>query len=432
MAEFLPGYGPVPVGTVLLIAGSILMIFLRRLLTKKSNHGIFPPGPRRWPFVGNLLQMDLAAPYNTLQEFAGQYGPVYSVQLGGTTAVVLVGYDVIHEALVGHADEFAARPILALAKDTDVIGGLVFHTGDHQRILRRFSLTTLKNHGMGKFTMDERISEEVSCLIKRLTDMEGSPFEPTFVLSSAVSNVICATVLGKRFEYEDATFLDLLGRINFNVRETGSPAAQLYNAFPIFRLLRQPYEVFSDNIKNVRKYIDKAIDEHRSSLVTTDPQDYIDSFLIQQAKEASNPDSPFTDFQLNTCIANLFAAGSETTATTLRWALLLMMKFMDVQECVQREIDDTLGRDRPPTLSDRHRLPYTVAVINEIQRFGNIVPMNLPHATSTDVHFRGYFLPKDDVPASVRALHVRSSFSSSQRFCSDSHSNQLLDLHFLI
>uniref|UniRef100_UPI00358EFA88 cytochrome P450 2C23-like isoform X1 n=1 Tax=Myxine glutinosa TaxID=7769 RepID=UPI00358EFA88 len=394
MAEFLPGYGPVPVGTVLLIAGSILMIFLRRLLTKKSNHGIFPPGPRRWPFVGNLLQMDLAAPYNTLQEFAGQYGPVYSVQLGGTTAVVLVGYDVIHEALVGHADEFAARPILALAKDTDVIGGLVFHTGDHQRILRRFSLTTLKNHGMGKFTMDERISEEVSCLIKRLTDMEGSPFEPTFVLSSAVSNVICATVLGKRFEYEDATFLDLLGRINFNVRETGSPAAQLYNAFPIFRLLRQPYEVFSDNIKNVRKYIDKAIDEHRSSLVTTDPQDYIDSFLIQQAKEASNPDSPFTDFQLNTCIANLFAAGSETTATTLRWALLLMMKFMDVQECVQREIDDTLGRDRPPTLSDRHRLPYTVAVINEIQRFGNIVPMNLPHATSTDVHFRGYFLPK--------------------------------------
>ena len=61
---------------------------------------------------------------------------------------------------------------------------------------------------------------------------------------------------------------------------------------------------------------------------------------------------------------------------------------------MQREIDDTLGRDRPPALSDRHLLPYTVAVINEIQRFGNIVPMNLPHATSTDVPFRGFFLPK--------------------------------------
>uniref|UniRef100_A0A8C4NLF1 Uncharacterized protein n=1 Tax=Eptatretus burgeri TaxID=7764 RepID=A0A8C4NLF1_EPTBU len=314
--------------------------------------------------------------------------------MGGTTAVVLVGYDVIHEALVGHADEFAARPVVALIQDSDVSGGVIFNTGDHQRILRRFSLTTLRDYGMGKFTMEERISEEVSCLIKRITDMEGSPFEPTFVLSSAVSNVICSTILGKRFEYDDAIFLRLLKRVNFNLQQTGGPTAQLYNAFPIFRLLRQPYKRIDDNVKLSRKFYDKVIDEHRSSLVTTDPQDYVDSFLIQQAKEASNPDSPFNDLQLNKCISNMFAAGSETTATTLRWALLLMMKFTDVQECVQREIDDTLGRDRPPALSDRHLLPYTVAVINEVQRFGNIIPMNLPHATSTDVLFHGFFLPK--------------------------------------
>ena len=55
------------------------------------------------------------------------------------------------------------------------------------------------------------------------------------------------------------------------------------------------------------------------------------SEFISALQEASNPDSPFNDLQLNKCISNMFAAGSETTATTLRWALLLMMKFTDVQ-----------------------------------------------------------------------------------------------------
>ena len=45
-------------------------------------------------------------------------------------------------------------------------------------------------------------------------------------------------------------------------------------------------------------------------------------------------------------------------------------------------------------VDDRKNLPYVEAVIHEIQRLANIVPMAIPHKTSRDVTFQGYFIKK--------------------------------------
>lgn len=60
---------------------------------------------------------------------------------------------------------------------------------------------------------------------------------------------------------------------------------------------------------------------------------------------------------------------------------------------VQEELRRVVG-SRQISVEDRKNLPYTDAVIHETQRIASILPLSLPHITSTDVTFQGYFIKK--------------------------------------
>ncbi|KAH0620181.1 hypothetical protein JD844_020187 [Phrynosoma platyrhinos] len=61
---------------------------------------------------------------------------------------------------------------------------------------------------------------------------------------------------------------------------------------------------------------------------------------------------------------------------------------------VQEEIDQVVGRSRRPCMADRGQMPYTDAVLHEIQRFISLIPLSLPHAVFKDTPFREYVIPK--------------------------------------
>ncbi|XP_062241317.1 uncharacterized protein LOC133951410 [Platichthys flesus] len=389
--------------TTVILAG--LIVALLWVLTVKSRRKYnLPPGPVALPLVGNLPQLDKNAPFKSFLKLSETYGPVMTLHLGWQRTVVLVGYDAVKEALVDQADDFTGRgPLPFLMKATRGYG-LGISNGERWRQLRRFTLSTLRDFGMGRKGMEEWIQEESQHLRERIDSFKAAPFDPTFQFSLTVSNVICCMVFGERFCYEDKQFLQLLNIISETLQFGSSPLGQMYNVFPwLMERLPGRQHYFFARIEEVRDFIEMKIHEHKDTLDPSSPRDYIDCFLVRSEQEKNNPTNEFHHDNLVSTVLNLFLAGTETTSSTIRYAISVLIKYPDIQEKMQQEIDRVVGKDRCPKMEDRKSLPFTDAVIHEVQRFLDIVPFSLPHYALTDISFRGYTIPKDT--AIIPLLH---------------------------
>ncbi|KAL8173121.1 UNVERIFIED_CONTAM: Cytochrome P450 2K1, partial [Gekko kuhli] len=93
--------------------------------------------------------------------------------MGFRKMVVLTGYKTVKEALVNQADAFADRPISPMAKDFHHGHGIITSNGENWKVMRRFAITTLRDYGMGKKTIEDKIAEECQCLIQKFESFEG-------------------------------------------------------------------------------------------------------------------------------------------------------------------------------------------------------------------------------------------------------------------
>ncbi|KAM4694836.1 cytochrome P450 2K1-like [Discoglossus pictus] len=400
----------------LILALSILYIY-NALSASNNSSKNFPPGPKPLPVIGNLHIMNLKKPYLTLMELSKTYGSVFSIQLGMKKMVVLTGYETVKNALVNHTEDFGERAKVPIFEKIDQGMGLILSHGDNWKAMRRFTITTLRDFGMGKRTIEENIIEECDELVKHFESFKGKAFDNSMILNAAVANIIIAVALGYRMDYNDPTLLRLLSLTNENIRLIGSPMVSLYNIFPGLWFLPGGHKTVLNNIEEIHDFIRTTFINCLKDLDANDQRSFIDAFLARQKEEEGNSNSYFHNKNLTSLVRNLFSAGMETTTTTIRWGLLYMIKYPDIQEKVQEEIARVVGSAQP-NYDHRVQMPFTYAVIHEIQRFANILPMNLPHETTKDVTFKGYFIPKGTyiIPLLASVLYDKTQFNQPDIF----------------
>ncbi|XP_069063649.1 cytochrome P450 2G1-like isoform X1 [Pleurodeles waltl] len=410
---------PLGATSFLLAVCVVCLMFSWARARAKLGPGKLPPGPVGLPFIGNMLQLNSKKMFTSLIQLSEKYGPVYTIHLGPEPVVILCSYDVVKEALNDQGEEFGARGSMPLLEKINRGHGVISANGERWKQLRRFSLMTLRNFGMGKRSIEERIQEEAAFLVEDLRKTQGLPFDPTFFLSRAVSNVICSVVFGRRFDYEDKKFLYLLNLLHDTFRLFSSAWGQLYNVFPnILGRLPGPHQQLFKNVRQVQEFVEERVKIHQEILDPNCPGSFIDCFLTKMNQEKGNPTSEFHTEGLVVTTFDLFSAGTETVSTTLRFGLMILLKHRDVEDKIHEEIDRVIGRNRCPAINDRNNMPYTDAVIHEIQRYSDIVPMGVPHAATKDIHFRSYVIPKGTTvfPMLSAVLHDPKQFKSASTF----------------
>ena len=297
---------------------------------------------------------------------------------------------------------------------------------------RRFTLSTFRDFGIGKSRFQDQIANEVAHLKEELAKNITKPIDPHKYLATAISNIICSVVLGKRYEYSDEKFKQLLH--DFDVQISTSSAGGLLHFLPFLANFFPKFKEQSDkNANSLAAHFLDVINDHIKKFDADNLKDYIDVYLKEMGRD-KNPipfleslahhikedtqasSSELTDHHLLNSVIHLFVAGSETTVTTLRWCFLYMMAYPDIQSRVQEEIDSAVGRNRLPRLGDK--LPFTEATIMEVQRIASIVPTGVPHVAAEDTTLQGFFIPKDTIllPNLWAVHHDANVWSEPEKF----------------
>ncbi|XP_038149877.1 cytochrome P450 2F2-like isoform X2 [Cyprinodon tularosa] len=254
---------------------------------------------------------------------------------------------------------------------------------------------TLKNFGLGKKSMEDRIHEEIQYTIKTLENNIGKAFCPQFVFHNAVSNIICKVLFGTRYEYDDDTIKTLIQCFKRINKILNGPWALLYDSIPLIRRLPLPYNTAFEDVELILDIAQDLVNEHKKTRVPGEPRDFVDCYLDELEKR--DDDSTFFEEQLKRVTLDLYSAGTDTTSNTLLSGFLYLMKYPHIQEQCQQEIDRVLDGQDKVSYENRHNMPYTQAVIHEIQRITSLVPLSVFHCTTKDTELSGYSIPQGTI-----------------------------------
>lgn len=437
---------------LLITALSLIAFYYLFKKPRESPTLSVPSGPRGLPILGNILQLG-DRPHEKMFEWSKKYGPIFKVYLGSELVVVLNGTNTVREAFIQNEEEFAGRPKLYMIHATLKGKGLISSPynsdfNEHKKFLQ----TSLNKFGRRRSSLEINCLQTIRETLDEYRERIDSNFEYTnSQMRNNISRIASQNVLTMTFGtrmHDKKLFSHLMDLITENFENTAVAAA--FNFLPITRMFKTfilrnvlrcseflnnlisekleeyheemdefdlPSENYESNIiecylkelLNNASLYDKTIAE---SLYATDRSasyNYLSRRLTEKRRSSLSIElvnninklrrkSRYTSFSfdhLSSIVQDLFIAGTETISTSLNWAIIYAAKYSEYQDKLITEIDSVLGREKLPTESDRSKLNFVQAFLNETMRIISAGPILVPRSTTKDIVFKGYKIPEN-------------------------------------
>ncbi|MCO5606378.1 hypothetical protein L7F22_060566 [Adiantum nelumboides] len=380
----------------------LVLIALALLLWKPfyGYHGgrtsAWPPGPPAWPIVGHLHLLG-QLPHQSLCKLSKTYGPLLGLRLGAVPTIVASSPQMAKEIMQTHDLVFANRPHSVAAVRNMYFGNMGFAPyGPLWKRMRLLCATELFN-GKRLASMRHVREEEARGLARTVmataTAVPQQQVELRPGLFAAAMNIISRMAMGKKvgevsgvsaecdLERLTEEMLFLLG-----VFYVGDFVPWLWWLDPHRYLKRMKAAG-----REAKALVQQAINQRRQQPSSTSPHDFLDVLLAAAADP--NHDVPLTDNNISSLILDLFTGASDTSSSTVEWALADLINNPQAMHKLQEELDSIVGKDRLVTENDIENLPYLGLVLKESMRLHPVVPLLLPYESIKECSIGPYKIP---------------------------------------
>lgn len=398
---FLQGLQPIPITLVLLIILYLpLLIFsLLSYIRRKP----YPPGPKGWPVIGNMLMMDKLT-HRGLAKLANQYGGLFHLRMGFLHMVTVSTPDMARQVLQVHDNIFSNRPAtVAISYLTYDRADMAFaHYGPFWRQMRK--ICVMKLFSRKRAESWDSVRDEVDRMLRVLASNTGVALNIGELAFGLSRNTIYRAAFGSSSHDGQGDFIKILQEFS-----------KLFGAFNICDFVpglswADP-QGFTGRLVKARAsldgFIDSIIDQHihkkksnMNGFDELDKSDMVDELLAfygEDQAEVNKSDEVHNSIKLTrdnikAIIMDVMFGGTETVASAIEWAMSeLMSSPMDLKK-VQEELSNVVGLQRRVQESDLDKLTHLKCVLKETLRLHPPIPLLL-HETAEDAEVAGYHIP---------------------------------------
>nr|BBE15480.1 cytochrome P450 [Polygala tenuifolia] len=374
----------------ILLLAPLFFVFLRHRLSK-SVHNL-PPGPYPWPVIGNLPHIGTTAAHVATAKLAQIHGPLISMRLGSQLVIVASSPAAAKEILNTQDKILSGRsvPHVSYAKPSErnhVSIGWTYECTEQWRFLR----TLCRNHIFASKVINDqaRIREaKVHEMLKFLRSKEGTVVNIAQVVFACVFNTLGNLFFSKDFlSFDESTGEKQMIGIVRRIMELWS-IPNISDLYPILGgldlqgLHRKADECCEELCKTWESTIRKRR-EGTSDDVRKD-KDFLDVLL----------DNRFSDDQINYLFLELVAAGTDTSTSTVEWAMAELLKNQETMKKVRDELDREI-QTGVLIESQLSSLTYLDACVKETLRLHPPAPFLLPRRATEACKVMNYEIPKD-------------------------------------
>ncbi|KAK3012692.1 hypothetical protein RJ639_008255 [Escallonia herrerae] len=377
--------------SVLLISLFFVFIVFKHLKRTKTK---LPPGPRKLPLIGNLHQLTSSSPHKSLTDLAKKHGPLMHLKLGELSAVVISSPEVAEEAIRSHELSFAQRPMLISLYGG---AGVVFSEhGKYWRQLRHLCMSELLSHKRVRSFGLVR-EEEVWNLIESIPSSSGHPINLTDRILEASSRVTSRVAFGNELKYA-SDFVSLAKE--GTELGAGLDLTELFPSLKFLHFLSSTKAAMVKLFEGMDKILQNIINEHQARRVkhgnSTGNNDLVDVLL--NLKESNDLEFSFTTTDIKAIILDIVSAGTDTTATTIEWAMAELVKNPKIMEKAQAEVRHVLKGKRKINEEDIQELDYLKLVVKETLRLHPATPL-IPRES-----IERFRLDEYEIPAKAKVI----------------------------